>query len=166
MRKRLLGIGLLGILAGGTWWLIKQARLIFDYDISIINYRIQRLTLSQVIISFLLEVKNKAEIDIIIRGYDIDISLDTVLVSKLKYNVPQLIPSESTGDLTLLVNFDPRRLGEQAATSGLLENLLKMPNDVLLSAIGTVTIENPRTRTIKRIPIELGYTLGELKPEA
>lgn len=153
--------GVIALLVGIGYYLKKNALMLMNMTYRFQNFRVKRISLSNVDISSEVVLTNPSQLSFTITGYDINVQFqgtNVVRLQKSESNIP--IPSSSSITIPLEVQFDPRAVASSVLPL-LLDVFINKTTDEKfnLRYIGTISAKYGIVG-ISNIPIDYTYQLN------
>lgn len=105
-------IGGVLLLAGIGAWYYAQFRLAMDYSLDFLKdkTRINKFTIDELNVQTVVAITNKSSLSIELDGLTTNVFLNNLFIVAIKNKVKKIIPANSTVELPLTVNANPRKL--------------------------------------------------------
>ncbi len=144
----------------GIWHFGSQYKLLKETCFSFDGYEPLALNKDHIKIEISLKVRNRSEIELDIRGYEFDISINNYKVSKVFSKAPIKIKKQGFTTLKLIVDVNPKSVGNLNFLSGLLLNY----QESVVKIKGSLTVKTGGILA-KHIPITAESKLRDMIPQ-
>ncbi len=151
-----------GALAGVGYtvsYLMKQARLIQDYEISVARVKVHSMSFKKVSLTLFLEFWNKSNLSIDLISQKYKVYLNGVEAAKLGNNKTVKIKPKAKTIIPLNVTFDLSKLLKLSWSN--LEAILRDKSKIKIRTVGSIEIKSSLL-FVNNFPIDFTYTLQDL----
>ena len=149
------GVVGIGIYAGKVYKDIKN--LCFE----LVKYEFKGFNGANVLINFVLKIKNISIVKIKIVGYEFDIFINNIKIGSIKDTQEQIIKSEQYSMLNIPIEIDVIKSFGLVKSSEILNALKSDPSKIVVSLKGLLAAEVFKLK-VKNIPIDYSITLKEI----
>lgn len=161
MKKLLILLGL--AVAGGAAYSYRQAKLLMDYSVGYVNYKIISKTIKRITIQLKLKIENKSDIKIIVTGFDFNIYLNGIYTTRVKSSEEQVISANDFSIITLLVDVEPLK-NKKLASWNFLQKALSDILGIKIKTEGTLSIKAFGV-SVKDQPLTIEMPLRDMIPD-
>lgn len=161
MKKGYVLYGLAAVIGVFGWYLWSQYKKAMDFCYQVVGHKVTKLGLSQIVIELYLRLKNKSNIDLTIKSYDINVSINGKHVSTLKSDKPQYIKPKDYTLLTLNVSFNPADVLKNVFNSGIVGIGLDK-SKIMVRMYGKITASHANLIEIKDFELDQTMPLSEM----
>lgn len=162
-RKELITIGLIGfgVISAIVTYLAIQAKKLGDYCYNVVGNKITKVGLNQSAFDIYLSVKNKSNINVIVKSYSFNVSINGTYISTIASATPQNLQANSASTFTLSVSFSPAQVLKSAVSTNILSNFILDPSALNISIVGTINIVGTNLITLQDLPININAPLSQ-----
>lgn len=155
-------VGFIGLATGTYFYVKRQYDLLFEYCYKLTSVQVVQFALSNIKMKIGLAVKNNADIDININGYNFKVYVNDKYVCDFKSNVKELLPANQVVQLnSVIAEFNPTQVVNAAFAVSLLSYYLTDKNKINLKIDGYASASHG-IFAISNLPMTFEYTLAEL----
>jgi LEA14-like dessication related protein len=105
--KVLRNVGILSVIAGVTWYAVQQAKFAKKLLYSFHNFKLNQISAERLSLGVDVSIENDTSLTVTIEGFDLDVYINDVFVSKIDSSAVKKIPSRTNIDLPASININP-----------------------------------------------------------
>jgi len=129
--------GIVTLLVGAAWWIAYQIKLSQKLIYGFKNVRFGQYRNGSLVLNMDLTVKNTTDLDVMVRGFDLDVYVNHVYVTKFFSNIESSIRPDSTAAVPLAISIKP------VDVLGEIKNILTVPDTLVQMPVtlsGTIKV--------------------------
>lgn len=161
MKKPLIIAALL--IGAGSLYANQQYKLLMNYGINYVGYKILKLSISRIIIEVKFKIKNRSDIDVLVTSFDFNIFLNGVYATKVKSSKQQIIKAKGFSTITLLVDVEPTKNKELSKWS-FLQKALSDIRGIKVKTSGTISAKALGV-SVKNQQLDIEMPLRDMLPD-
>ncbi len=157
-------LSILGLASAGAIYLWNQTKKLADFCFDFSGYKITNVTLLNMAVDVYLSIKNKSNLDVIIKGYDLDVYVNGNFISKVTNTNEQQLPANTKQNFTVSVNFNPTTLLKGSLTKDNILNALIDRSKVVFEFKGVLSASFAGVN-VSSFPIAIKSSLADMIPD-
>lgn len=160
--KKLLILATL-LIGTGAAFSYHQAKLLMDYCLSFVGYKVVKLSFKRIIIEMKFQIKNKSNIDITVTSFDFNVYMNGIYATKIKSSKQQIIKADSSSVISLLVDIEPQK-NKRLADLDFLSQALTNIGGIRVGISGTLSLKAFGV-SVKDQQVEIEMPLRDMLPD-
>lgn len=114
--KTLIIFGGVAFLGGLAFYLIRQFKLLAQYDYKIVNFKFGKISGNQVVVDVTTRIFNKSNIEATVNKIYLEIFVENAKVGFVRESGQWLIPAKGSSDITMRITLNPKLLLKNAVS--------------------------------------------------
>lgn len=154
----LVGVAALGF--GIYKYYSYQLGLAMQYCYKIVNAKILSAKKDNITIQLFLKIQNKSSFALNLKGYDLNVFLNTKKIANIKSDKPEVLANNAVSDLTLMISFNPSKFFNANFIKSLLLFFLIDKSKIVIDIQGSFQAKMNFIGI--NLPVNMSLTLEEI----
>lgn len=159
--KIFLGLAIIGVVGGFAYRVLSEAKKLLQYCYDFGGASIRKISLDNIDLDIILNIKNNSKIDMAVTGYDLQLYVNDKYVSTIKSYKNQIFSAGKKEPLRLRLLFNPKEVLKNVIN---FNNILSFAIDkskIIIKVSGYFSV-NAGGVQVDNYPISISSTLAEI----